>query len=135
MKERLEKGSKKKNPAVAALASIVLPGAGQAYNREIVRALILIFLALGLISWFVKMQIDYNDHYEKMMKVEGVREIAREYAQAQAPYRLIPLALYVGLIVFSAYDAYVFAAYILRTVMYKPDEDNDENKETKSEKK
>ncbi|MBI5207794.1 MAG: hypothetical protein HY934_08380 [Candidatus Firestonebacteria bacterium] len=131
MKERLEKGSRKKHPAVAAMASVILPGAGQAYNREMVRALILIVLAISLIAWFIKMQIHYSKSYETMMKIEGVRDIAVEYARAQAPYRFIPLALYLGLIVFSAYDAYIFAAYILRTVMYKPKEDEEEKEEKK----
>lgn len=131
MKERLEKGSKKKHPLVAAVASIILPGAGQAYNREMIRSMILIIIAIGLISWFVKMQIDYNKSYETMLKIEGVKDIAIEYARAQAPYRFVPLALYLGLIVFSAYDAYIFAAYIVRTVMYKPKDEDEEKKEEK----
>lgn len=128
MKERLEKGSKKKHPAIAALASIILPGAGQAYNREMTRSLVLVVIAISMIAWFVKMQISYNRAYESMMKLEGVREIAMVYARAQVPYTLIPVALYLGLVVFSAYDAYIFAAYILKTVMIKPKEDEDETK-------
>jgi hypothetical protein len=43
-------------------------------------------------------------------------KIAQTYAEAQGTSRYVPLLLYVALVVFSAYDAYAFAAYIARNI-------------------
>jgi len=116
MKERMLKGSKKKNPLSAALASVILPGAGQAYNREIMRAIILILLSLVIIGWGIFLQYSYEKNLERALQLDLAEDIARMYAEAQGTSRYIPLVLYVALVVFSAYDAYAFAAYIARNL-------------------
>ncbi len=116
MKERMLKGSKKKSPIAAAVASAILPGAGQAYNREVMRAIILIILSLSLVGWGLSLQYTYLENLKRIIDLGIGKDIARLYAEAQSTSRLIPVILYVALVVFSVYDAYAFAAYIVRNI-------------------
>lgn len=120
LRQRLESGKKKKSPVIAALASLFFPGAGQAYNREVVRSLIMILMAISLLTWFIFLQMDYTKALEQANDLNLVGDIAREYAKAQGVSRLLPLALYLGLLVFSVYDAYIFSAYIIRSMEPRP---------------
>lgn len=121
LRHRLERGRRKKSPIIAAVASLFFPGAGQAYNREVVRSLIMILMAISLLTWFIFLQQDYNDALRQANDLNLVGQIAKEYAKAQGVSRLIPLALYLGLLVFSIYDAYVFAAYIVKSMEPRPE--------------
>ncbi|MEW6087414.1 MAG: DUF5683 domain-containing protein [bacterium] len=121
LRQRLESGKKKKSPVIAAAASLFFPGAGQAYNREVIRSLIMILLAISLLTWFVFLQQDYNQALEQARDLNLTGEIAMEYAKAQGVSRFLPLALYLGLLVFSVYDAYIFSAYILKSMEPRPE--------------
>lgn len=120
LRQRLESGKQKKSPVIAALASLFFPGSGQAYNREVIRSLIMILMAISLLTWFVFLQMDYTKALEQANDLNLVGEIAREYAKAQGISRFLPLALYLGLLAFSVYDAYIFAAYIIKSMEPRP---------------
>jgi TM2 domain-containing membrane protein YozV len=120
LRQRLESGKKKKSPVIAAVASLFFPGAGQAYNREVIRSLIMILMAIGLLTWFVFLQQDYSQALRQANDLNLVGPIAQEYAKAQGISRFLPLALYLGLLVFSIYDAYVFSAYIVKSMEPRP---------------
>ena len=116
LRQRLEHGKKKKSPVIAALASLFFPGAGQAYNREVIRSLVMILMAISLLTWFIFLQQDYKDALRQANDLNLVGPIAYEYAKTQGVSRLLPLALYLGLLAFSVYDAYIFSAYIVRSM-------------------
>ncbi|MDD5774083.1 MAG: DUF5683 domain-containing protein [bacterium] len=116
LRQRLERGKIKKSPVIAALASLFFPGAGQAYNREVIRSLIMILMAIGLLTWFIFLQQDYNDALRQANDLNLVGPIAYEYAKTQGVSRYLPLALYLGLLAFSIYDAYIFSAYIIKSM-------------------
>lgn len=120
LRQRLESGKKKKSPVIAAAASLFFPGAGQAYNREVIRSLVMTLMAIGLLTWFVFLQMDYTKALEQANDLNLVGDIAREYAKAQGVSRFVPLALYLGLLVFSVYDAYIFSAYIIKSMEPRP---------------
>ncbi|MFH1287290.1 MAG: DUF5683 domain-containing protein [bacterium] len=121
LRRRLESGKKKKSPVIAAVASFFFPGAGQAYNREVIRSLVMILMAISLLTWFVFLQQDYSDALRQANDLNLVGQIAQEYAKAQGVSRLLPLALYLGLLAFSIYDAYVFSAYIVKSMEPRPE--------------
>lgn len=129
LRHRLERGRRKKSPIIAAVASLFFPGAGQAYNREVVRSLIMILMAIGLLTWFIFLQQDYNDALRQANDLGLVEQIAKKYAEVQARDRRLPLALYLGLLVFSIYDAYVFAAYIVKSMEPRPEGVDRRNRE------
>ncbi|MBU0476952.1 hypothetical protein KKC91_00055 [bacterium] len=110
-KDRRMHGGKKKSPVSALIVSLVVPGAGQFYNRELIRGILLAFLAVTMVLWFGYLQIQYNQSYEEIVKMEGAK-IAMYYARSQVAWRLIPLICYLVTAIFSAYDAFVFARYV-----------------------
>ena len=114
-KDRRMHGGKKKNPVSALIVSLIIPGAGQFYNRELIRGVLLGLLALTMVLWFAHLQIQYNQSYEEIVKMEGAK-IAMYYARSQIAWRLIPLICYLATVTFSAYDAFMFARYVKNSV-------------------
>ncbi len=110
-KDRRMHGGKKKSSASALIVSLIIPGAGQFYNRELIRGVLFALLAVTMILWFGHLQIQYNQSYEEIVKMEGAK-IAAYYAHSQVAWRLIPLILYLVTAMFSAYDAFMFARYV-----------------------
>lgn len=76
---------KKKNPSIAAVASIVLPGLGQIYTEQTRKGVALVIVAVFLLYVIVT-----------------VRNIASELANV----------LYLALLLYGAYDAYNTAKMI-----------------------
>jgi TM2 domain-containing membrane protein YozV len=76
---------KKKNPSIAAVASIVLPGLGQIYTEQTRKGVALVVVAVFLLYVIVT-----------------VRNIASELANV----------LYLALLLYGAYDAYNTAKMI-----------------------
>ena len=114
---RTEKGAQKK-PILAFLISLIIPGAGQIYNRELLKGFILFFLAVLSLSYFIHQQILFHNTYSQIMLLENVKELSNLYAQSQIRLwsRLIPLVLYLAMAVFSATDSYFFARYLVRVI-------------------
>lgn len=110
-KDRRMHGGKKKSSASALIVSLIIPGAGQFYNRELVRGVLFALLAISMVAWFGYLQLQYNQSYAEIVKMEGAK-IAMYYARSQVAWRLIPLILYLATAMFSAYDAFMFARYV-----------------------
>ena len=114
-KDRRMHGGKKKSPASALIVSLIVPGTGQFYNRELIRGILLVLFAVTMVLWFVYLQIQYNQCYEEIVEMEGAK-IAMYYARSQIAWRLIPLICYLATVTFSAYDAFMFARYVKNSV-------------------
>ena len=114
---RTKRGARKK-PFFAFLISLVIPGSGQIYNRELLKGFIVFSLAILSFVFFIRLQILYHDAYNQIIASENVKMLAKLYAQEQVKIwlRLIPLIFYSGIAIFSATDAYFFARYLVRIV-------------------
>lgn len=112
--DRRSESSLKKKPWAAIVASFFVPGAGQLYNRELLRGIVLIYIAVICLIWFSYNQGQYYQAFREMLKIEGERELAILYAKTQVKWRFVPLGIYGIIVILSAIDAYLFARYIAR---------------------
>lgn len=105
-----------KSPRSAALASLVVPGAGQIYNRELLKGCLLFLMAAGFVLWTL-----CNLHTRDMVELRviergGTAEGADARGRETVPWPLAPLAFYGLVALYSAWDGYHVARRILDMV-------------------
>ena len=102
-----------KKARTALLASLVIPGSGQIYNREVLKGILLWLMAVGFSIWTFSCCSQYRTIYAAFVEQTGLADIARAQAQAMASDYRIPVFFYLLVVVYSAYDAYLVARQVI----------------------
>ncbi len=105
-----------KKARTALLVSIVLPGAGHIYNREVVKGVFLWAMAMGFLIWGYSSWMQYNFVYTQMLEHSAMKDIALVQAHATVPYPWVPFVFYLIVVTFSAYDSYLVARQVLQLI-------------------
>ena len=105
-----------KKARTALLASVVLPGAGQIYNREVFKGIMLWAMALGFAVWGYSSWLVYTAEFTRMHEQTALADIARMHARAAVPYPWLPWLCYGLVVVYSAYDAYLVARQVIELI-------------------
>jgi len=105
-----------KKARTALVASAILPGAGQIYNREVFKGIMLWAMALGFAIWGYSSWLIYTAEYSRMYEHTALADIARVHARAAVPYPALPWVCYGLVVVYSAYDAYLVARQVIELI-------------------
>ena len=105
-----------KKARTAFIVSLLIPGAGHVYNREVVKGVLLWAMAMGFLIWAYLSWGQYCFAYEQMLEQTGLEDIARAQAQASVPHLWVPFVFYLLVLIFSAYDAYLVACQVIELI-------------------
>ena len=102
-----------KKARTACLVSIIMPGAGHVYNREVVKGVMLWAMAMGFLIWGYVSWSQYCVTYNQMLEQTAMHDIALAQARHSVPHLWVPFVFYLMVVVFSAYDAYLVARQVI----------------------
>ena len=102
-----------KKARTACMVSIVMPGAGHVYNREVVKGVMLWAMAMGFLIWGYVSWSQYCATFSQMLEQTGMQDIAYAQARASVPHLWVPFVFYAMVVVFAAYDAYLVARQVI----------------------
>lgn len=105
-----------KKAATALAASIVLPGAGQIYNREVLKGILLWAIAMGFLIWGFTSWQQFGLVYAETLEQTGLADIATAQAHAAVPHRWLGPFFYLLVVVYSALDAWVVARQVVALI-------------------
>lgn len=106
----------KKSPRAAIAASLVVPGAGQFYNREVLKGCLLFLVAAGFALWTLS-NLHTRDLVElRALERSGSAAHAARAAREAVPWPLAPLAGTALAALYSAWDGHRVAQRILDMV-------------------
>jgi len=102
-----------KKAKTALIISLIMPGSGHVYNREVVKGVLLWSMAMGFLIWgFTSFNL-YNGIYARSFQQTGLADIAQAQAKAAVPWIWVPVVFYFIVVVFSSYDAYLVTKQII----------------------
>jgi TM2 domain-containing membrane protein YozV len=105
-----------KKARTSLIISLIMPGAGHVYNREVVKGVLLWSMAMGFIIWGWTSRTLYNEVYRATLEHTGMADIATAQASAAVPWLWVPVIFYIIVLVFSSYDAYLVTGQIIRMI-------------------
>ena len=105
-----------KKARTALLISIIMPGAGHIYNRDVVKGVLLWSMAMGFLIWGWVSRSLYTSVYQATLDHTGLSDIAHAQAHAAVPWMWVPILFYGIVVAFSSYDAYLIADQIIQMI-------------------
>ena len=105
-----------KKARTSLIISLIMPGAGHVYNREVVKGVLLWSMAMGFLIWGWTSRTLYNRVYLATLEHTGFADIAEAQAVATVPWLWVPVIFYVIVLVFSSYDAYLVTGQIVTMI-------------------
>ena len=105
-----------KKARTSLIISLIMPGAGHIYNREVVKGVLLWSMAMGFLICGWTSRTIYNQVYLATLEHTGLSDIAHAQAAAAVPWLWVPVIFYVIVLIFSSYDAYLVTGQIVTMI-------------------